>query len=119
MSPEERKRAERKDLLLASLLVTAGLVMAGLSLIELAAGSPERLAQATQPLQSSPPEDQNKPAESKPGGEDILLRMTGDRRNARLQGREHRGLLAHRTVLARERPQDHGVGARGCQESSA
>jgi len=69
MSPEEMKRAERKDLLLASLLVTAGLVMAGLSLIELAAGSPERLAQATQPLQSSPPEDQNKPAGSKPGGE--------------------------------------------------
>ena len=27
------------------------------------------MAQATQPLQASPPETQNKPAESKPGGE--------------------------------------------------
>ena len=71
MSPQERKRAERKDLLLASLLVTAGFVMLGLSVIEFAAPDPpqQRMAQATQPLQSSPPDDQNKPAESKPGGE--------------------------------------------------
>jgi hypothetical protein len=69
MSPDEQKRAYRKDLLLAAALVTAGLVMSGMSLIVLIAHHPQEMAQATQPLQSSPPEDQNKPAESKPGGE--------------------------------------------------
>jgi hypothetical protein len=69
MSPDERKRAYRKNMLLASLLVTTGLVMSGLSLATLVARDPQQLAQGTQPLQSSPPDDQNtKPAESKPGG---------------------------------------------------
>ena len=54
---------------MTSLLVTTGLVMSGLSLTALSARDPQQLAQATQPLQSSPPDDQNnKPAESKPGG---------------------------------------------------
>jgi hypothetical protein len=69
MSPHDRKRAYGKDLLLASVLVTAGLVMSGVSLIELWARDPQRMAQATQPLQSSPPDNQDKPAEAKPGGD--------------------------------------------------
>jgi hypothetical protein len=69
MSPHDRKRAYGKDLLLASVLVTTGLVMSGVSLIELWARDPQRMAQATQPLQSSPPDNQDKPAEAKPGGD--------------------------------------------------
>jgi hypothetical protein len=70
MSADDRKRAYRKDLLLASVLVTAGLVISGLSLTKLSARDPQQMAQATQPLQSSPPDVQdNKPAESKPGGD--------------------------------------------------
>jgi hypothetical protein len=69
MSPHDRKRAYRNDLLLASALVTTGLIMSGLSLTALMVRNPERMAQATQPLQSSPPEVQEKPAEAKPGGE--------------------------------------------------
>jgi len=60
------------DMLLASALVAAGLAISGLSLMQIAARNPQ-MAQATQPLQSSPPApaaDQDKPpAESKPGGE--------------------------------------------------
>jgi hypothetical protein len=70
MSPDDRKRAYRKDLLLASAMVAAGLAIFGLSAVKLAAHNPQ-IAQATQPLQSSPapaPQD-NQPAESKPGGE--------------------------------------------------
>ena len=68
MTPDDRKRASRKDFWLASAIVTAGLVMAGLSLTELPARN-TRLAQATQPLQSSPSSTPDKtPAESKPGG---------------------------------------------------
>ena len=69
MSPDNSKRAYRKDLLLALLLVTAGLVMSGISLIEIRAQNQQQIVQATPPTQSSPPENQNKPAESKPGGE--------------------------------------------------
>lgn len=68
-SPDDSKRAYRRDLLLASALVTIGLVMSGLSLTVLMARDPPQMAQATQPLQSSPPEVQDKPAESKPGGD--------------------------------------------------
>jgi hypothetical protein len=70
MSPDETKRAYRKDMFLASALVAAGLAISGLSLVQIAARNPQ-IAQATPPLQSSPPPaDQDKlPAESKPGGE--------------------------------------------------
>jgi outer membrane biosynthesis protein TonB len=70
MPPDHGKRAARFDLLLASLLVTAGLVICGISLIEISRAS-VHLAQATQPLQPSTPDasDANKPAEPKPGGE--------------------------------------------------
>ena len=50
-------------------------------------------------------------------GHDGLLRMAGDHGDARLQRRQHRRLLAHRTVLAVERPEDHGVGARGGEDA--
>jgi uncharacterized iron-regulated membrane protein len=70
MSPHETKRAYWRDMLFASALVAAGLAISGVSLMQIAAGDPQ-MAQATQPLQSSPPPaDQDKPpAESKPGGE--------------------------------------------------
>jgi hypothetical protein len=71
MSADDSKRAYRNDLFLASALVTVGLVMSGMSLIVLIARDPQEMAQATQPLQSSPnPAPQERaPAESKPGGE--------------------------------------------------
>jgi hypothetical protein len=60
MSPDKRKRGYTKDFLLAAALVTTGLVISGLSLTQLRARAPQQLAQATQPLQSTPG------AESKP-----------------------------------------------------
>jgi hypothetical protein len=69
MSPDDRKRAYRKDLLLASAMMAAGLALSAVSLTEIAARNPQ-MAQATQPLQASPPAAPNAaPAESKPGGE--------------------------------------------------
>jgi hypothetical protein len=53
MSPNDGKRDLRKDLLLASTMVAAGLVVSGLSLAEIAVRNPQ-MAQATQPLQSTP-----------------------------------------------------------------
>jgi hypothetical protein len=53
MSPDDSKRAYRKDLLLASAIVAVGLAVSGLSLAELKASNPQ-MAQATQPLQSTP-----------------------------------------------------------------
>jgi hypothetical protein len=68
MNPNARKRALGKDFLLASLVVTAGLLLSGVSLIELSKSNVQ-MAQGTQPLQSSPPAAPNdEPAESKPGG---------------------------------------------------
>jgi hypothetical protein len=70
MPPEERKRAYREDMLLATAMVVMGVVISGLSLVQLKTSRPE-MAQATPPLQSSPtPTPQNSPpAESKPGGQ--------------------------------------------------
>jgi hypothetical protein len=74
LSPEIRKRV-RRDLWLATMLVTAGLVTVGLSLAELRAQNRLHLAQATgtpgQPLQATPAPTSsptNIPAESTPGG---------------------------------------------------
>jgi hypothetical protein len=53
MSPNDRKRAYRKDLLLASVVVATGLVVSGVSLMDLAVREPQ-MAQATPPLQSTP-----------------------------------------------------------------
>jgi hypothetical protein len=71
MSSDDRKRGYRNEMLLASAMVAAGLAVAGLSLVQIASRNPQ-MAQATQPLQSSPaaPSAQDRaPAESKPGGE--------------------------------------------------
>jgi hypothetical protein len=70
MSPDDgRKRAYRREMLLASALIVAGVVLTGFSIVQIRAQS-SQLAQATQPLQSSPPTaPNNTPAESKPGGE--------------------------------------------------
>jgi hypothetical protein len=69
MIPDDKKRILRKDLLLASVMVVAGLAISAASLTELRAHDTE-MAQATQPLQSSPDTTTQgtAPAESKPGG---------------------------------------------------
>ena len=54
MPADHDKRSYRIDFLVAAALVTTGLVISGLSLAELRARGPQQLAQATQPLQSSP-----------------------------------------------------------------
>jgi cytoskeletal protein RodZ len=73
MSADHSKRTLGKDLLLASAMVMVGLTVSGLALTQLRATHDPQVAQATPPLQSSPPSDQDKsdqdkPAESKPGG---------------------------------------------------
>jgi hypothetical protein len=57
---DDRKRNYRKELLLASAMVAAGLVISGLALTKLAAPDMQ-MAQATQPLQSTPGAE-NKPS---------------------------------------------------------
>ena len=71
MSADNRKRTLARDLLLAAIMVAAGLAVSGLALTQLRAAHTAEMAQATQPLQPSPSVDQDKapPAESKPGGE--------------------------------------------------
>ena len=68
MSANDSKRRLGSELLLASAMVMAGLAISGLALTKLRATHDPHVAQATPPLQSSPPSDQDKPAESKPGG---------------------------------------------------
>ena len=53
MSQDHRKRGYRNDLLLASVMVAAGISLSGLSLAVIAVRDPQ-MAQATQPLQSTP-----------------------------------------------------------------
>jgi hypothetical protein len=68
MSSDGRRRGLGRDFLLASLLVAAGFVLSGLSLIELAKSNVD-VAQATQPVQQSPATAPDSgPAESKPVG---------------------------------------------------
>jgi hypothetical protein len=68
MNPNHDKRAYRMDMLLASAMVAVGLGISGVAVTELSAGD-RQIAQATQPLQSSPSTaPNNPPAESKPGG---------------------------------------------------
>jgi hypothetical protein len=51
----DSKRAYRKDMLLASAMVVVGLAVSGISVSQLKAGNPNaQMAQATQPLQSTP-----------------------------------------------------------------
>jgi hypothetical protein len=60
MISDDRKRAYRKDFAFASAMIVAGLVVSGLSLAELSTHGPQ-MAQATQPLQSTPGAE-NKPS---------------------------------------------------------
>jgi hypothetical protein len=67
MSPD-KKHAFRRDMLIASVLLAAGCGVSIFSVAQLRA-SDWQMAQATQPLQSSPSTSNSAPAESKPGGE--------------------------------------------------
>jgi hypothetical protein len=70
MTPDDRKRADRRDLLLASAMVVAGLATSGFALARIAFDHRQDTAQATQPLQGTPaPAENSAPAASKPGGE--------------------------------------------------
>jgi hypothetical protein len=60
MPSDDRKRSYRKDMLLASAMIAVGLAVSGVSLAELAARN-QQMAQATQPLQSTPGAE-NKPS---------------------------------------------------------
>ena len=60
MAPKDTKRSYRRDMLLAGTMVAAGLAMSGISAAELLTTRHQHIAQATQPLQSTPG------AESKP-----------------------------------------------------
>ena len=51
---DDRKRAYRRDMLLAGMMVVAGVAMSGMSAAELLATRHQQMAQATQPLQSTP-----------------------------------------------------------------
>jgi hypothetical protein len=69
MAADDGKRTYRRDLLLASAMVVAGLAMSGFALGRIAVDHRLEMAQATQPLQGSPAAaDDRAPAESKPGG---------------------------------------------------
>jgi hypothetical protein len=74
MSPDDSKRAYRKDMMFAAAMVATGIVISGVSLAQLKSSKQDpQMAQATQPLQASPtptPTPQaSPPAESKPGGD--------------------------------------------------
>jgi len=60
MARDGTKRSYRNDLLLAGAMVAAGLAISGISAAELLTTRHQQMAQATQPLQSTPG------AESKP-----------------------------------------------------
>ncbi|OPY99791.1 hypothetical protein A5906_25360 [Bradyrhizobium sacchari] len=64
------KRRLKLDLTIAGLLFAAGVVVSVMSLAQIRAESRTELAQATQPLQGTPSDEQSKtPAEAKPGGD--------------------------------------------------
>jgi hypothetical protein len=55
MIPDDRKRAFKRDMLLASAMVAVGLMVSAASVAQLKAGKPDaQMAQATPPLQSTP-----------------------------------------------------------------
>jgi hypothetical protein len=60
MAADDRNRSYRRDMLLAAVMVAAGVAMSGISAAELLTTRHQQMAQATQPLQSTPG------AESKP-----------------------------------------------------
>lgn len=67
--PDDKRRL-KLDLTIAGSLFAAGIAVSGMSLAQIRAESRLNLAQATQPLQGTPSDDQSKtPAEAKPGGD--------------------------------------------------
>jgi hypothetical protein len=65
---DDRTAIGKADWLLAAALIVAGLVMSGVSLVEIKARDTQQFAQATPPLQGSPAPADSAPAEAKPGG---------------------------------------------------
>ncbi|WP_339039448.1 hypothetical protein WHZ78_04285 [Bradyrhizobium symbiodeficiens] len=63
------KRKLKLDFMIACSLFAAGVVISGVSIAQIRAEGRMDMAQATQPLQGTPSDDQNKPAEAKPGGD--------------------------------------------------
>lgn len=68
MPGQDDKRRLKLDLTIAASLFAAGIAVSVMPLAQIRAESRMELAQATQPLQGTPSDDQNKPAEAKPGG---------------------------------------------------
>ncbi|MEH2510703.1 hypothetical protein V1291_002057 [Nitrobacteraceae bacterium AZCC 1564] len=71
MTPNETRRTDRRDFVLAAIMVAGGLVVSGISLMQLAARDQLQFAQTTQPptdRPSVPPGKDNGPADPKPGG---------------------------------------------------
>jgi hypothetical protein len=66
MSADERKRDYREKLMFAFALIAAGLVISALSLNQIRANDRQHLAQATQPLQSTPGAESKPSAPSEP-----------------------------------------------------
>jgi hypothetical protein len=54
MTPADSKRAYRRDMLLAGVMVAAGLALSGMAGAELLTTRHQQMAQGTQPLQSTP-----------------------------------------------------------------
>ncbi len=70
MPGQNDKRSLKLDLTIAASLFAAGLVVAVMSLAQIHAENRMQMAQATQPLQGTPSDEQSKvPAEAKPGGD--------------------------------------------------
>lgn len=66
MSADDRKREFRRDMLIASTLVAIGLTISALSLTQLSARDPGKIAQATPPTQSTPGAETKPPAPADP-----------------------------------------------------
>ncbi|XIA66512.1 hypothetical protein ACFIOY_11285 [Bradyrhizobium sp. TZ2] len=66
MASDNRKRRLRAEFALATMLVAAGLAITALSLAQISAGDPERLAQATPPTQSTPDAETKPPVPADP-----------------------------------------------------
>ena len=64
------KRKLKLDFMIACSLFAAGVVISGVSIAQIRAEDRLHLAEATQPLQGTPSNDQDKtPAEARPGGD--------------------------------------------------
>jgi hypothetical protein len=75
MAADDRKRAYRRDMLLAGIMVAAGVMMTGFSAADLLTTRHPQMAQATQPLQSTPGAETKPSAPAEPA-------TTGARPNA-------------------------------------